>query len=141
MHLCRDQGLGAIAYSPLAEGFLSGKYRRGKSAASVKDAPANRRAIRPEMEAVFTERNQALLDGLEAFAASSRQSVAALAVAWVLHQPGVSAALVGARELAQLQENLQAADLEIAEADLARLNAISTWRDDRTPLAIPTATR
>jgi aryl-alcohol dehydrogenase-like predicted oxidoreductase len=49
--------------------------------------------------------------------------------------------LVGARELPQLRENLQAADVVIAEAVLARLNAISTWRDDRTPLAIPTGGR
>jgi aryl-alcohol dehydrogenase-like predicted oxidoreductase len=120
--LCADQGLGFTAFSPLAGGWLTGKYRSGSA------YPAgSRMTLRPEpyrhlvSEQVFT--------GLAALAEEARSrgvEMATLAVAWVLHHPLMSAAILGPRRPAHLDPALAALDVTLSADEAARLTAILT---------------
>jgi aryl-alcohol dehydrogenase-like predicted oxidoreductase len=102
--LCREQGLGFTPFSPLAGGWLTGKYRRNEDA-----PPGSRMSLRPEpyehlrTDAVFDE-----LEELERRAAAEGTTMAALAVRWLLDQPGVTAVILGPRTPAQLEPGLAA---------------------------------
>ncbi len=113
--LCRDQGVGVIVYNPLAGGFLSGKYR------SLEPVPGTRFALGKTGE-LYRERywHQAQLDAVERlgrFFEPRGQSLVRVAVAWVLAQAGVTAAIVGASRPEQLDESLAAVEVTLdAEA-------------------------
>ena len=123
-----DQGLGLLIWSPLAGGWLSGKYRRGK------DAPAGSRHTSEWSEPpVYDEdRLYDTIDELVAVAEEHEVSPAQVALAWLLRRPGVSTVIVGARTDEQLSDNLAAADLKLSDADVARLERVS-----RPPLPYP----
>jgi aryl-alcohol dehydrogenase-like predicted oxidoreductase len=110
--LCRDQGLGVIAYNPLAGGFLSGKYR------TLEELPAGTRFTLGKTGELYRERywHQAQLRAVEElrrhFEARGVSLVSA-AVAWVLAQPGITAAIVGASRPEQLDASLAAANLSL----------------------------
>jgi aryl-alcohol dehydrogenase-like predicted oxidoreductase len=103
--LCADQGLGVITYSPLAAGFLTGKYRRGG------DVPPGTRfdVVPAHQELYFTAARFRIMEGLRAIAAEAGLPMAHLALAWVLGRPGVTSVLIGAREPAQVDQGLAAA--------------------------------
>jgi aryl-alcohol dehydrogenase-like predicted oxidoreductase len=110
--LCRDQGLGVIAYNPLAGGFLSGKYR------SLEAPPQGTRFTLGKTGDLYRERywHQAQLEAVEhlrrAFEPRGK-SLVTVAIAWVLAQPGVTAAIVGASRPEQLEESLAAVNLTL----------------------------
>ena len=110
--LCRDQGLGVIAYNPLAGGFLSGKYR------SLEAPPPGTRFSLGKTGDLYRERywNQAQLEAVEwlrRFFEPRGKSLISVAVAWVMSQPGVTSAIVGASRPEQLDASLAAADLAL----------------------------
>jgi len=72
-------------------------------------------------ESYFNERGFAVLDALDEIAAARRAPVAAVALAWLLHKPGVTAPIVGATKLGHLQDALAAEQLTLSEAEIARL--------------------
>ena len=115
--LCEDQGVGFTAFSPLAGGWLSGKYR------SADAYPAgSRMTLRPEPYQHLV--SETIFRGLSAFAdeANGRGvDITALAIAWVLHHPRVNAAIIGPRTTAQLDAALVAPSIVISDADAARL--------------------
>ena len=118
--LCANAGVGFTAYSPLAGGWLTGKYRR--------DDPypdGSRMTLRPEpYEHLQTD---AIFDGLHALSSEARERRVAsstLALAWVLAQPGVNAAVIGSRRPAHLDEALAALDVRFGSGDTARLAAL-----------------
>jgi aryl-alcohol dehydrogenase-like predicted oxidoreductase len=119
----RRFGVGLLAWSPLAGGFLSGKYRRDQA------PPAGSRLAQEKFKDRFarrnTERNWAILATVEAVAKELGAGVAQVAFAWVLRQPTVSAAILGVRDLAQLEEGLKAAELQLPPEALARLDKAS----------------
>ena len=118
--LCRDQGVGVIAYNPLAGGLLTGKYRSGQA------PPAGSRfALGGQTGPIYRERywQEPQLTAVERLAGALSPPLAQVALAWVLAQPGVSCAIVGASRAAQLVETLPAADLKLTEPDLARCEA------------------
>jgi aryl-alcohol dehydrogenase-like predicted oxidoreductase len=123
MPALRRFGLGLLAWSPLAGGFLSGKYRRGEG------APAGSRLAQEKFRDRYakrdTERNWTIVDALQQVAAELGAPVSRVALAWVLHQPSVSAAIAGVRDLAQLDEAVKAADLTLPPAALERLGQAS----------------
>lgn len=136
MHLCLDQGVGSLAYSPLAEGFLTGKYKpRGNPNRGW------RAAHRTETKRFFTRRNFVLLDRMEVISRNRGCSVTQVALAWVMSQPGISSVICGARQRSQLRENLAAVEIELSAQELQSLGSASEWQDDRTPLALPQRTR
>ncbi|WP_329459433.1 aldo/keto reductase [Streptomyces sp. NBC_01497] len=115
----RDQGLGLLVWSPLAGGFLSGKYTREGSS----DADARR--LKGGLPPVDPERGHDIVDVLRTVAARHDAQVAATALAWVMAQRGVSSVIVGAKRPDQLRANLAAVDIELTERDLRELDAVS----------------
>lgn len=118
---CGRLGLGVLAFSPLAQGMLTGKYR------SADDVPPDSRAADPEagpfVRRFFTPQNFAKVERLRAVAADLGTPMARLAVAWVLRRPEVSTAIVGATRVAQVDENVAAAEVELDAAALAAVEA------------------
>jgi len=119
----QELGLGIAPWSPLAGGFLSGKYRReGKTGAGegrlemVKDNPLFNR---------FTERNWRVLDQLIDIAKQIDRSSAQVALNWVAKQPGMTSTIIGATKIAQLDDNLQSLEFEIPVELRKRLDEVS----------------
>jgi aryl-alcohol dehydrogenase-like predicted oxidoreductase len=110
-------GLGLTAWSPLAGGFLSGKYTRE----TLQD-PDNRLSGF-DMIPFDKDKGFALVDMLRTIAAAHGASVAQVALAWVLARPAVSSVIIGASRMAQLDDNIAAAALALTPDDVARLDA------------------
>jgi aryl-alcohol dehydrogenase-like predicted oxidoreductase len=132
--LCRDQGLGVIAYNPLAGGFLSGKYR------PQEPPPAGTRFTLGKTGDLYRDRywQQAQFEAVEhlrRFFEPRGRSLVRVAVAWVLAQPGVTAAIVGASRPEQLDDSLQAVDLTLdaEEAEACNLAWYSLPRQAQAP--------
>jgi 1-deoxyxylulose-5-phosphate synthase len=118
--LCREHGVAYLAFGPLAGGWLAGRYRRGEAA-----PPGSRMAMRPEpYEHLREERTFAGLDALAAAAAERGVGTAALAVAWVLAQPGVTATIVGPRRPEHLGVVSEALKLRLSAEETAELAAL-----------------
>lgn len=118
----RALGLGITPWSPLAGGFLAGKYQRQdpKATADGRLSGAN-----PFQDSKFTEHNWRVLDTLHAVASELDRPPAQVALAWVLAQPGISAPILGASRLEQLHDNLAALPLALSPEQLRRLTESS----------------
>jgi len=119
--LCRDQGLGVIAYNPLAGGFLSGRYQ------SLEAPPPGTRFSLGKTGELYRERywQKAQLEAvqqLQKALAPRRRSLIQAAVAWVLAQPGITSAIVGASKPEQLDESLAAVDVKLEPDELEAAN-------------------
>ena len=115
------EGVGCIAFSPLAQGLLTDKYLAG-----VPDESRARLggSFRPEM---LTDENLAKVRALSKIAAARGQSLAQMAIAWILRDPRVTAAVVGARSVEQLDDTLQALDrLDFSADELAEIDRHAT---------------
>ncbi|PRQ08628.1 aldo/keto reductase [Enhygromyxa salina] len=121
--LCRSHELGIIPWSPLAGGFLTGKYEQ------VGGPPAGSRLDKwkQRYEGFNTPRNWAILDAVKAIAAAHESTAAAVSLAWLLKKPAVTSVIFGARSVAQLDDNLKAAQLELSDADMQRLDEASAF--------------
>ena len=116
-----DRGIGCIVFSPLAQGLLSGKYLEG-----IPEGSRARRqgSLTPEM---LAEATLAKIRGLHQLAAGRGQSLAQMALAWVLRDPRVTSALIGVSSVAQLEENLAALDrLDFAPEELEAIDRLAT---------------
>jgi aryl-alcohol dehydrogenase (NADP+) len=119
--LCRDQGIGVIAYNPLAGGFLSGKYQ------TLEAPPEGTRFTLGKTGDLYRERywHQAQLEAvqeLKRYFAATRRSLVSVAVAWVLTQPGITSAIIGASRAEQLTESLAAAQTTLDDRDMEVCN-------------------
>jgi aryl-alcohol dehydrogenase-like predicted oxidoreductase len=128
-----DAGVGLLPWSPLGGGWLSGKYRR-----DARPSGATRLGEEPGrgMEAYDrrgTERTWKVIDAVSEVATARGVSMAEVAVAWVTDRPGVSATILGARTVAQLETNLRAADLQLTPEETAGLDAASDPRPTDYP--------
>ncbi|MFJ6324696.1 MULTISPECIES: aldo/keto reductase [unclassified Rhizobium] len=101
-------GLGITAWSPLAMGLLSGKYRPGSAGQGRLSQDASGGGL-----GLFTERNARILTVLEKAAADMGRSMAQVALNWCVNRPGIAAAIIGASRLSQLDDNLAALDFTI----------------------------
>ena len=119
----REFGMGITPWSPLAAGFLAGKYHR--DAEGNVNAGGGRLDLNLPSFQLFTERNWQLLDRVRAVAAESGLDMAQMALAWAAAQPGVTSLIVGATRLDQLQDNLAALDLALSPDLLRKLNEAS----------------
>jgi aryl-alcohol dehydrogenase (NADP+) len=115
--LCQQEGIACVAYSALAEGFLTGKYRPGRA------MPASQRA--EDAAAYLDGAGLAVLGALDTVANRTGEPTAAIALAWLTAQPTVSAALASARTSQQLTDLLRAPGLSLAPEDVALLSATS----------------
>lgn len=118
---CQAYGIGIIPYSPLAGGFLTGKYRP--------DAPipeGTRGYNNPYFQRTLSERNFALLGRLEAFAAERGHEVGELAIAWLLARPMVSTVIAGVTKPEQVSYNTAAGAWQLTAEDQKLLDEITT---------------
>lgn len=118
---CAAHGLGILVWSPLARGFLSGKYERNQPA-----PPGSRlEAWKDSMKAMDTDRNWAIVDALRAVAKEVGSTPARVALAWLVARKEVTSIILGARDEAQLDDNLAALELSLSAAQLATLEEVS----------------
>lgn len=119
--LCRDMGLGILPWSPLAGGFLSGKYDKAQPAPK-----GTRLGEKRERLARFdNERSWRALDAAKQVAAELSSTPAAVSLAWLLSKPQVTSVIFGARDVAQLESNVTASELTLSEEQLKRLDDAS----------------
>ncbi len=118
----RECGLGLVPWSPLAGGFLVGKYQKtdAKPTGEGRLSGSN-----PFGDSKFTDRNWRILDELRSVATRINRPLAQVALAWVSGQPGVSAPIIGASKLAQLHDNLAALTIEFTPEQRQRLGDVS----------------
>jgi aryl-alcohol dehydrogenase-like predicted oxidoreductase len=122
--LCRAEGIGVICWSPLAGGWLSGKYRRGQPPPpDSRVGRADRWDDLPEQRE--SERTWSIVDALREVAAARRKTPPQVALNWLLQQPGVTAPIIGARTIEQLDDNLDSTGWALSADELARLDAAS----------------
>jgi aryl-alcohol dehydrogenase-like predicted oxidoreductase len=117
--MIEDQGLALTVWSPLAGGFLSGKFTRH----GTTEPDARRTQL--DFPPLDDERAFDIVDVLASIGAAHRASAARVALAWLLAQPAVTSIVVGARRVDQLADNLAAVDLELTDDELASLDAVS----------------
>ncbi|MCL5999522.1 MAG: aldo/keto reductase [Chloroflexi bacterium] len=126
MDVCKDQRLGVIPYSPLAGGFLTGKYRKGQPIPSGSRGENNER-IRKYAE---SERGQLTLGKLEEIGIAHGKTILQTALAWLLTNPVVTAPIIGANTIEQLNESLGAAGYRLTEAEMDALNKLGEEKRD-----------
>jgi aryl-alcohol dehydrogenase-like predicted oxidoreductase len=115
--LCERERLGVIPYSPLAGGFLTGKYRRGQA------LPRSQRAGRARE--YMNDTSMAVIDALDAIAAARKTTIAATALAWQLAKPVITAPIIGANSREQLADLLPASELQLSPDEVATLDSAS----------------
>ncbi len=116
--LLNDQKVGLMVWSPLAGGFLSGKYSRNKN-------PEEARRLSFDFPPINKEKAFDIIDVMEPIAQSKNVSVAQIALAWLLHQPAVTSVIIGAKNNHQLEDNLKAIDVVLNTEELQQLNEVS----------------
>lgn len=115
-----EAGMGIIPWSPLAGGFLSGKYKREDTSNTGRLSGAN-----PFGNSKFVDLNWDILDVLKSVAAELERPVAQVALAWTLARRGVASTLVGASKVSQLESNIAAADIRLTLEQMNRLDEAS----------------
>jgi aryl-alcohol dehydrogenase-like predicted oxidoreductase len=118
--VCKTYHLGVIPYSPLAGGFLTGKYRRNLVPISARAGGAKR---------YFNERNWILLDLMDTLAKQKGASLSQIALAWLLADPLISSPIIGANSIEQLKDNLGALDVRLTPAEKTTLDKASAWKE------------
>lgn len=118
--VAREGGMGIMPWSPLAGGFLSGKYKREDTSKTGRLSGAN-----PFGDSKFVARNWDILDVLKAVAVELDHLPAQVALAWVMARPGVASTLIGATRADQLESNIAAAGLTLSHEQLRRLDEAS----------------
>jgi aryl-alcohol dehydrogenase-like predicted oxidoreductase len=118
--VCKTYHLGVIPYSPLAGGFLTGKYRRNLVPISARAGGAKR---------YFNERNWILLDLMDTLAKQKGASISQIALAWLLADPLISSPIIGANSIEQLKDNLGALDVRLTPAEKTTLDNASAWKE------------
>ncbi|KAB1193535.1 aldo/keto reductase [Haloferax sp. MBLA0076] len=119
LDMCADYDIGVIPWSPLAGGFLTGKYARDEA------PPADSRAANDQRfaDSYLTSENFDALDAVESVSDEVGASPAQVSLAWLMHHPQVTAPIIGARTVDQLEENLVAAGVDLSADQFERLSA------------------
>ena len=117
--LLKDQNIGLMVWSPLAGGFLSGKYRRGK----LPEAGSRRNDF--DFPPINKEKAYDIIDTMDKIGNAHNASIAEVALAWLLHQKVVTSVILGVKNEKQLQDNLKSTELVFAEDELKVLHEVS----------------
>lgn len=113
---CREHNIGVIVYSPLQRGLLTGKF-----SPDVKFKEDDHRGNTLHFQPENIKRTNAFLEKIKPIADSHKRSLSQLVIAWTIAQPGVTSAIVGARDVAQMKENLGGSDFNLSTEDLASI--------------------
>lgn len=116
----QDNGLGLMVWSPLAGGFLAGKYTRENP------IPPDSRRAKFNFPPVDAERGYKVVARLKELGEKYNASIPQMALAWLLAKPYVSSVIIGANKIYQLEDNLGAADLKLTEEEVNALDELST---------------
>jgi len=123
MQACAEEGLGILAYSPLARGLLTGKYT------SIDEVPPDSRAAdargRSFMGPWFSEEGLAVVAKLEEIATRAGLTLAEMSLAWCLRRPEVSSAIIGASRPEHVDQNVSAAEIDLDEGVLAAIDEVA----------------
>jgi len=119
--LCLDQGIGVIPYSPLAGGFLTGKYRRDTPLPESARADGVRRRY-------MNEQGFDAVDKLGEISKGHGATIAQTAVAWLLANTAVTAAIIGANTIGQLEDTMKGADVKLTDAEKTALDEATAWK-------------
>ena len=114
-----DQKMGLLPWSPLAGGFLTGKFTRAGSS----DADARRGKF--NFPPVDLEKAYAIVDAMQEIGSAKGASIAQIALAWLLHQPYVTSVIIGAKKESQLKDNLGSVDVKLDAEELKKLGEVS----------------
>jgi aryl-alcohol dehydrogenase-like predicted oxidoreductase len=120
--VCKTYGLGVIPYSPLAGGFLTGKYRRGKP------LPGSRRA--KGLQHAMTDKNFGLIEKMDEIGKAHNATISQVALAWLRADSVITTPIIGATSLEQLDENLGALDVTLTEQERLVLDELTAWESD-----------
>jgi len=123
--LIQNQGLGLLVWSPLAGGFLSGKFTRHSS-------PDGSRRATFDFPPINQEQGFDIVDVMRPIAETHDATVAQVALAWLLHKEAVTSVIIGARRMDQLEDNFGSVDLTLTDEEVAQLDEVS-----RIPLGYP----
>ena len=127
MPLCKHYGIGVIPYSPLAGGFLTGKYRRDTPAPESVRASGN-------MSRYGNDRGWDVIDALDAIGKEHNKTVAQTAVAWMLTNPVITAPIIGANTPEQLADLLGASGYRLSPEEMKRLNDLTAYPKNGRPI-------
>jgi aryl-alcohol dehydrogenase-like predicted oxidoreductase len=117
LRLCREENIGVLPWSPLSGGFLSGKYTRDNP------HPEGARRSGFQFPPIDEVRGFDAVEALSRIAKEKATTIAQVALAWLLAQPGITSVIIGANKMSQLEDNLKAADLELTAAEIEVLSA------------------
>jgi aryl-alcohol dehydrogenase-like predicted oxidoreductase len=122
--LVEDQGLGVMVWSPLAGGFLSGKFTREQTGGN------DSRRTTFDFPPIDKEHAYDIVDAMAAVGKAHGASVARVALAWLLQRKGVMSVIIGAKTVEQLNDNLAAAELTLSAEDVATLDKVSALKPE-----------
>ena len=117
--MMEDQNLGLMPWSPLAGGFLSGKYTRDN------ESSGDNRRDSFDFPPINKDKAYDIIDVIRPIAEAHSVSVAQIALSWLLHQKAVTSVIIGAKKPDQLKDNIAATSVQLSSEDLAKLNEIS----------------
>ena len=125
--VCRNENIGILPWSPLAGGWLTGKYQRDQSpTGTTRLGEDPRRGMEAYAPRNAQERTWQVIDAVRQVAEGRGVSMSRVALAWVADRPAVTSVILGARTLEQLDDNLAAAGLHLSEKETAQLNEASS---------------
>jgi aryl-alcohol dehydrogenase-like predicted oxidoreductase len=123
---CAKYGMGVISWSPLSGGWLSGRWRKNEDTPTPTSPARQRLADRYDLSLPANQRKLDAADQLAQLAAEAGMSLIEMAIAFVINHPAVTAAIIGPRTLEQLESQLPAADLQLSDDILDRIDEIAT---------------
>ncbi|MDQ1914541.1 aldo/keto reductase [Paenibacillus sp. GD4] len=118
---CREHGIGIMSYSSIAKGILTGAFHVGGKKLEEGDFRAARRLFLPE----HLEAERELILTLQDMAKAKGKAISQIAISWLLHQEALTTAIVGSQSIKHMQENADAADIQLSPEELAQLDAVS----------------
>ena len=122
--ICQAYGLGVIPYSPLAGGFLTGKYPRDKA-----PTPGTRGASSERLKKYMSnERSWETINVLKRLGAEKGKTISQMALGWLLSRPSITSPIIGPRTVEQLEDNLGAVGLRLDESEFAEIDKTTAWR-------------
>jgi aryl-alcohol dehydrogenase-like predicted oxidoreductase len=118
--VCITYGIGVIPYSPLAGGFLTGKYR--------KDKPLPDSVRARGLQHALNDRNYSLIELMDAIGKVHQSTISQVALAWMLADPVITSPIIGPNTLIQLKDNLEALDVQLKSEEMESLNKATHWQ-------------